>query len=38
MFEFGNVYAHTDGKYVQHPQLALWVTGNILTENWDQEI
>ncbi len=37
LFEYGNVYAQKDGKYIQEARLALWVTGNIRTTHWDQK-
>jgi len=36
LFEFGNVYHHTGGKYSQEANLALWVTGNVVAGSWDQ--
>jgi len=37
LFEFGNIYAVVSGKYVQQPQLAIWITGNIQIAHWDQK-
>ena len=37
LFEYGNIYAVQDGKYVQHAQLAIWITGNIQIAHWDQK-
>lgn len=34
LFEFGKVYSKHDGKYVEEERLALYVTGNAETENW----
>ncbi len=37
LFEFGNIYAQRESKYVQVACLAIWLTGNIRTANWDQK-
>lgn len=37
LFEFGNVYTLSNGAYQQQSQLALWATGNVLTENWQKK-
>jgi phenylalanyl-tRNA synthetase beta chain len=39
LFEFGNVYTHpaVGNNYIQNPCLALWVTGNTTTAQWDQK-
>ena len=33
-FEFGNTYTTTNGKYEEHTQLALYITGKKVPENW----
>ncbi|MBA3829149.1 MAG: phenylalanine--tRNA ligase subunit beta [Taibaiella sp.] len=37
LFEFGRIYSIADGKYIEQPQLALWITGNIIDTNWNQK-
>jgi phenylalanyl-tRNA synthetase beta chain len=37
LFEIGRIYSHTDGKYVETPQAALWVTGNTQAQHWNQK-
>ncbi len=39
LFEFGNIYAHPEAgnNYLQSPCLALWVTGNTTTAQWDRK-
>ncbi|GAA4460460.1 phenylalanine--tRNA ligase subunit beta [Nemorincola caseinilytica] len=34
LFEFGNVYKHIDGKYVEESRLSLLVTGNARGQHW----
>jgi phenylalanyl-tRNA synthetase beta chain len=36
LYEFGNVYALQEGKYLQEPRLAMWMTGNIRAPQWNQ--
>jgi phenylalanyl-tRNA synthetase beta chain len=35
LFEFGNIYAVENGKYIQQPQLAVWITGNTRPAQWN---
>jgi phenylalanyl-tRNA synthetase beta chain len=35
LFEFGNIYAHREGKYIQDAQLGLWLTGDVRAASWD---
>ncbi|MCF8451230.1 MAG: phenylalanine--tRNA ligase subunit beta [Taibaiella sp.] len=37
LFEFGNVYAQQEGKYIQAPHLAIWVTGNAVSADWNNK-
>jgi phenylalanyl-tRNA synthetase beta chain len=38
LFEHGNVYTQRQqGKYIQEPQLGMWITGNVKTAHWDQK-
>jgi phenylalanyl-tRNA synthetase beta chain len=37
LFEFGKIYYKAEGKYVEQEQLALYVTGNVETENWQHK-
>jgi phenylalanyl-tRNA synthetase beta chain len=37
LFEFGKIYFKTSGKYIEEERLALYVTGNIETENWQHK-
>ncbi|MES2703672.1 MAG: phenylalanine--tRNA ligase subunit beta [Bacteroidota bacterium] len=37
LFEYGNVYAVTDGKYMQESKLGMWVTGNVKSAHWEQK-
>ena len=37
LFEFGKTYFKTNGKYIEEERLALYVTGNIETENWQNK-
>lgn len=36
-FEFGKIYFKTSGKYIEEERLALYVSGNIETENWQHK-
>jgi phenylalanyl-tRNA synthetase beta chain len=37
LFEFGKIYFKTNGKYIEEERLALYVTGNVETENWQHK-
>jgi phenylalanyl-tRNA synthetase beta chain len=37
LFEFGKIYFKTNGKYIEEERLALYVSGNIETENWQHK-
>jgi phenylalanyl-tRNA synthetase beta chain len=37
LFEFGKIYFKTGGKYIEEERLALYVTGNSETENWQHK-
>ncbi|MFN8336406.1 MAG: phenylalanine--tRNA ligase subunit beta [Cyclobacteriaceae bacterium] len=37
LFEFGKIYFKANGKYIEEERLALYVTGNIETENWQSK-
>lgn len=37
LFEFGKVYSKQDGKYHEDERLALYITGNVETENWQHK-
>lgn len=37
LFEFGKIYFKTSGKYIEEERLALYVSGNIETENWQHK-
>jgi phenylalanyl-tRNA synthetase beta chain len=37
LFEFGNVYTQTEGKYKEEAQLGIWATGNIVPQQWMQK-
>ncbi|TXI71391.1 MAG: phenylalanine--tRNA ligase subunit beta, partial [Cyclobacteriaceae bacterium] len=37
LFEFGKIYFKTNGKYIEEERLALYVSGNIETENWQNK-
>lgn len=37
LFEFGKIYFKINGKYIEEERLALYVTGNIETENWQNK-
>ena len=36
-FEFGKIYFKTSGKYIEEERLALYITGNSETENWQHK-
>jgi phenylalanyl-tRNA synthetase beta chain len=36
-FEFGKIYFKADGKYVEEERLALYMSGNVETENWQHK-
>lgn len=35
LYEFGKIYATRDGKYYEEEQLALYLTGNTISANWN---
>lgn len=37
LFEFGRVYRQEEGKYIEEPQLALWLTGNVAAAHWNRK-
>ena len=37
LFEFGKIYFKTSGKYIEEERLALYITGNVETENWQNK-
>lgn len=37
LFEFGKIYFKTNGKYIEEERLALYVSGNAETENWQSK-
>ncbi|MBT1703171.1 phenylalanine--tRNA ligase subunit beta [Chryseosolibacter indicus] len=37
LYEFGKIYSRSEGKYVEEERLALYLTGNIETENWQRK-
>ena len=37
LYEFGKVYARENGKYLEENILALYLTGNVETENWQHK-
>jgi phenylalanyl-tRNA synthetase beta chain len=37
LFEFGKIYFKTSNKYIEEERLALYVTGNVETENWQHK-
>jgi len=37
LFEFGKIYFKTSGKYIEDERLALYITGNTETENWQHK-
>jgi phenylalanyl-tRNA synthetase beta chain len=38
LYEFGKIYWKQDGKYREQEKLALYITGNIETENWQHKV
>lgn len=36
LFEFGNVYTATESRYAEAPRLALWATGHVNPQHWNQ--
>lgn len=37
LFEFGNVYRKSGDQYIEQPILALWITGNVRRQHWNQK-
>ncbi|RYE20702.1 MAG: phenylalanine--tRNA ligase subunit beta [Sphingobacteriales bacterium] len=37
LYEFGNTYTQTADKYIQEEQLAIWMTGDVQTTQWNQQ-
>ncbi len=37
LFEFGNTYTQQGDKYIQESKLALWITGDVTSLNWDRK-
>lgn len=37
LFEFGKIYYRKEGKYREEEKLALYMTGNVETENWQRK-
>ena len=37
LYEFGKIYARVNGKYLEEEKLALYLTGNLETENWQRK-
>lgn len=37
LYEFGKTYFKNEGKYVEEEKLALYITGNVETENWQRK-
>lgn len=37
LYEFGKIYSRVSGKYVEEERLALYITGNRETENWQRK-
>ncbi len=35
LFEFGRVYTVDAGKYIEQPQLCIWITGDVQPTNWN---
>jgi len=35
LFEFGKTYTQAAGKYMETPQLALWISGNVQPAGWN---
>lgn len=38
LYEFGKIYSRIAGKYNEQEKLALYITGNIETENWQHKV
>lgn len=38
LYEFGKVYCRREGKYQEPEKLALYITGNLETENWQHPV
>lgn len=38
LYEFGKIYTRKDGKYLETEKLALYITGNVETENWRHKV
>lgn len=37
LYEFGKIYDKVDGRYRERERLALYITGNVETENWQHK-
>jgi hypothetical protein len=37
LFEFGKIYFKAGEKYIEEERLALYITGNVETENWQHQ-
>ncbi|MBS1772239.1 MAG: phenylalanine--tRNA ligase subunit beta [Bacteroidetes bacterium] len=37
LYEYGKVYSQAEGKYIEQNQLALYITGNVNSTNWNQQ-
>ncbi len=37
LFELGNVYTQHEGKYKEEAQLGIWLTGNIVPQQWNSK-
>ncbi len=37
LYEFGNTYTQEGDKYIQQEQLAMWLTGDVQTTQWNQQ-
>jgi phenylalanyl-tRNA synthetase beta chain len=37
LFEFGNVYARSNGQYLQEARLAIWITGSARAGQWQNK-
>lgn len=37
LYEFGKIYYRDSGKYIEEEKLALYMTGNLETENWQHK-
>ncbi len=37
LYEFGNVYGTTEGKYAQEAFLAIWLTGQMVPAGWEKK-